>query len=162
MPRLDSIKIKNNTTYQTLLDIIYPVGSVFFSWNNTNPASIFGGTWVKYGGGVIASEGSLGTTGASYVSKGSSGGSYYITKDIMPRHYHNSSSFGEDYVNFVSNKSFGYTRANAATTGNQIVATLDPTLSDLVVHNNEATMATGGGKAFTPYHHSFAVWKRTQ
>ncbi len=44
MPKLDSIKIKDNNTYKTLLDIVYPIGSVYFSADGSNPASLFGGT----------------------------------------------------------------------------------------------------------------------
>lgn len=38
------IKIKDSTTYRNLLDIFYPIGSVYISTVNTNPASFLGGT----------------------------------------------------------------------------------------------------------------------
>ena len=34
-----------------LLDRIYPVGSLYFSTNSTSPATIYGGTWERYGKG---------------------------------------------------------------------------------------------------------------
>lgn len=36
----------------TLLDV-YPVGSIYFSTNNTNPGGLFGGTWVAWGSGRV-------------------------------------------------------------------------------------------------------------
>lgn len=56
-----NILIKNSSTdYDTawasgqwtelkplLLDLIYPVGSLYWSSNSTNPATLFGGTWTQ-------------------------------------------------------------------------------------------------------------------
>lgn len=33
------------TTYNTLLDLMHPVGSIFTTTTNTNPAALFGGEW---------------------------------------------------------------------------------------------------------------------
>lgn len=30
---------------EKMLDLVYPIGSVYISFNNTNPASLFGGNW---------------------------------------------------------------------------------------------------------------------
>lgn len=30
-----------------LIDILYPIGSIYFSVNPTDPASIFGGSWER-------------------------------------------------------------------------------------------------------------------
>jgi len=37
--------IANAVEKSDLLNLIYPVGSIYISVNNTNPASLFGGTW---------------------------------------------------------------------------------------------------------------------
>lgn len=34
-----------------ICNLIYPVGSLYFSINNTNPSTLFGGTWVNFGEG---------------------------------------------------------------------------------------------------------------
>ena len=34
-----------------LIDMIYPVNSIYLSIDNTNPGDIFGGTWVSFGEG---------------------------------------------------------------------------------------------------------------
>ena len=35
------------SNYVNLLDIVYPVGSIYISVNNISPADSVGGTWVK-------------------------------------------------------------------------------------------------------------------
>lgn len=55
---LAKISIKDNSTWNTYLNLIYPVGSVYFSYTSTSPADRFGGTWSSisnkfiYTGGV--------------------------------------------------------------------------------------------------------------
>ena len=45
MTTLADISIKNNSSWITYLNLIYPVGSVYFSYTSTSPATRFGGTW---------------------------------------------------------------------------------------------------------------------
>ena len=39
--------------YVNLLEIVYPIGSLYFSVVNTSPASIVGGTWQRISGACI-------------------------------------------------------------------------------------------------------------
>jgi microcystin-dependent protein len=36
-----------------LMDMIYPVGSIYMSVSNTNPGTLFGGTWAAWGAGKV-------------------------------------------------------------------------------------------------------------
>lgn len=45
---LDSTSIVHNK--RKLSDIFYPIGSVYISVNDVNPATLYGGTWQKVSG----------------------------------------------------------------------------------------------------------------
>jgi len=51
------LSAKQGKVLKTLIDTIaltiYPVGSIYMSTVNTNPASLFGGTWVAWGNGRV-------------------------------------------------------------------------------------------------------------
>lgn len=73
----------------SLLDIIYPVGSLYFSTSSTSPAILVGGSWTQIKGATIAAIGSNGVTLKSY------SGNLKITLDQLPNHEH-SVLFGSD------------------------------------------------------------------
>ena len=80
---------------KTLVDLIYPVGSIYMSVNSTNPGTLFGGTWEQIQGRFL-----LGMS-SSYPA-GSQGGEaeHTLTVSEMPSHNHpisgngNASSLG--------------------------------------------------------------------
>ena len=66
-------------TKSQLIDLFYPVGSIYTSMNNTNPNTIFGGTWEQ-----ITDKFMYCTSGASKQK----GGSKKITANQLPAHSH--------------------------------------------------------------------------
>ena len=70
-------------TWINLLDVIYPVGSCYFSISSISPASIIGGTWSAIGGRFL-----LGAN--STYSAGSQDGETTVTLTVsqMPSHIH--------------------------------------------------------------------------
>ena len=79
-------------TKADLLDMIYPVGSIYMSVNSSNPGSLFGGTWEKMPAGrVLIPEGES-DWGTTYTA-GSQGGeaTHTLTVDEMPSHKHSTS-----------------------------------------------------------------------
>lgn len=39
--------------YASILDAVYPIGSIYMSASSTNPGSLFGGTWEAWGAGRV-------------------------------------------------------------------------------------------------------------
>ena len=77
---INSLKlIKDNE----LLDLIYPVGSIYMSVKNSNPQTLFGGEWEQLKDRFL-----LGT-GDTY-SNGATGGAatHKLTINEMPKHTH--------------------------------------------------------------------------
>ena len=66
-----------------LLNLVYPVGSIYMSVNNTSPATLFGGTWEAISGRFLLASG-------SGYANGSTGGeaSHKLTVAEMPSHSH--------------------------------------------------------------------------
>lgn len=121
-----------------IFNMVYPVGAIYISVSETNPSTLFGGTWERIQDRFLLAAGS------SYAA-GSTGGeaNHTLTVDEMPRHSHlftmltSSTALG----------SFGYP-ASANATGEGI---------DKATHN------TGGSQPHNnmPPYLAVYVWKRT-
>ena len=85
-------KFKSKGKTRQLVDLIYPVGTIYESTSSANPGTLFGGTWETFAPGRVligAGQGNDGTTSMSFTA-GSSGGKYKIQLDVeqLPAHYH--------------------------------------------------------------------------
>ena len=67
-----------------VLNLVYPVGSIYMSVNSTSPATLFGGTWVQIKDTFLLSAGDTYTAG-------NTGGeaTHTLTTTEMPSHSHN-------------------------------------------------------------------------
>ena len=165
---------------KTLVDLIYPVGSIYLSTTAVNPATLFGGTWAQIKDTFLLSAGSkysLGNTGGA--------AEVTLTANQMPKHTHRvtgdtdttplqhthnldtaskvDSSFGngpviEDWGGY--NTSYG---SRNVTTG--IVAG-STSFYDALNHSHEfdvTSNSAGGGAAHNnmPPYLVVSVWKRT-
>lgn len=151
-----SIKLRDNVYLDTkgivhnrkvLADIIYPVGSIYISVNNTNPSTYYGGTWEQIKDRFLLACGNT-------YSNGATGGS--------DKHSHNLSNNG--WANIVMHGS-GYIcyneRATPAWTQNfSILGTYENS-----GHGGESYGATLGGRTeettILPPYLAVYVWKRT-
>lgn len=76
-------------TVSSVLLQVYPIGAIYMSVNNTNPGTLFGGTWVAWGAGrVPVGIGNNGET--NYTTVESTGGS----ENSVAIHSHSASSSG--------------------------------------------------------------------
>ena len=56
-------EIDSYVTKQELVDLIYPIGSIYISVNSVSPATLFGGTWEQIQDRFLLSAGSTYTAG---------------------------------------------------------------------------------------------------
>ena len=124
----------------------YPVGSIYMSINNTNPSTLFGGTWEQIKDTFLLSAGDTYTAGAT-------GGEaeHTLTTNEMPSHSHN-------FVNGGSALCLGVTSGTEITGGFASGAywnNVNKRRSDIA--------STGGGQPHNnmPPYLTVYMWKRT-
>lgn len=72
--------VEQRTRYATIIDLIYPIGSIYLSVNAANPEMLFGGKWERISDAFLY--------GAGTYAVGSTGGeaNHTLTVDEMPSH----------------------------------------------------------------------------
>ena len=70
-------------------DKTYPVGSIYISTSGTNPSTIYGGTWERYGQGKTLVGLNESETEFSTINKTGGEKTHTLTIDEMPSHNHN-------------------------------------------------------------------------
>lgn len=120
---------------QSLLDFIYPVGSIYLSYSHVDPGTLFGGTWVRMVNTFLwgcDADGDIGVTGGEKT--------HTLTVNELPAHNHGSVYSG--------NASGTKTHAWLASGGSAMAY---------------GTVSTGGGQAHNnmPPYTQVAIWRRT-
>lgn len=93
-PKVAVLDNSGQVYYRTPADLIYPVGSVYIAFNDTNPSALFGGTWERIKNTFLWAVGSDGQ------DLGLRGGedSHTLTVSEMPSHKGHLSAGIVDYV----------------------------------------------------------------
>ena len=149
------------SNFVNLLDIIYPVGSIYITTNATSPADSIGGTWEQIENCLLAASGD------TYNLAGRFSGSDTISRLAIPDHQHPIRGWNSANAQYAA---IGFWHTNA-TTGN---------LWDLLSFGGRDGGDSGwnlwtqgtwriddNGKLVTdqqqhiPYHYSVNVYKRT-
>lgn len=171
---------------KSLIDLIYPVGSIYMSVNSANPGTFLNGTtWVQWGMGrtilgVGSNEANTDTTYGS-VTKGSfnhkaaevKGGEYShtLTEAQMPSHTHTFTGTADSHSHGVKNRKTNWGDSggsknviiDASTTDSySALETVKSTASTSITPAG-TNASTGGGKAHNniqPYITCY-MWKRT-
>lgn len=139
---------------QEILNIIYPVGSIYLSWNATNPSTLFGGTWERVNGGFL--YGSTVSTGSTGNGTGTNTASTALTIDQMPSHKHPFRAVKERQDQITGGEHASDLPVASRTNGDNIG------WSNFA--NDTAVGSSGGGKGHThkiPYI-SVIIWRRTK
>lgn len=90
---LANISIKDSSSWNTYLNLIYPVGSYYLSNTSTSPGSRFGGTWTQ-----IKDQRFL--CGYSSITSGGAN-SVTLTTNQMPSHTHKYGNYYSIVYNFT-------------------------------------------------------------
>lgn len=102
-----------------LVDLVYPIGSVYISLADTNPANFIGGTWERIKDRFVLAAGDT-------YAAGDTGGeaSHTLTTSEMPSHNHAGDSTGVARFTIASSSSYwawfnagGYQQMNTTYTG---------------------------------------------
>ncbi len=143
-----------------LLDLIYPVGSIYMSVSDCDPALLFGGTWERLKDRFLLAAGDA-------YAAGTEGGAAEVTltEEQMPEHNHEVqlTVYGYDGWNSWTTKRYGvmFNSNNA----NNAVYYHDPgeTLKVADVSGNANTVIAGGNAAHNnmPPYMAVYIYKRT-
>lgn len=123
-------------SYINLLDIIYPVGSFYFSTEYDSPSGIIGGIWEQINAAVIRSKSIDGNSSNGYIGQDTC----TLTVTQIPSHRH---GIMQRLVNTSPQSNIGFY-------GNAGVTTTD------------VSAFTGGGEAHSIVQRSFNcyIWRR--
>lgn len=127
-----------------MVDLIYPVGSIYMSANDTSPSILFGGEWERIKDRFLLS------CGDTYAA-GSIGGSatHTLTVDEMPSHSHSSR------ISTENDKYFGVLENQGGWQGEVLVGWGNATKANVMGY-------TGGGQPHNnmPPYLAVYMWKR--
>ena len=154
-----------------LLELIYPIGSIYMSVNSTSPATLFGGTWARIkdtfllaSGDTYSSDGNVATA-----QHGSATVTLTANQSGVPAHQH-----GMAHTHNHNHTAIGYVNTGGAGTARRIPIGYDNTSaagtlatgsdstasSKSNTDNNTAQDASEAHSNMPPYMAVY-VWKRT-
>ena len=81
----------------SLADLIYPVGSIYMSINNTDPSELFGGAWEPWGQGRVPVGVDSSQTEFDSVEKTGGEKKHTLLNNEMPKHDHGSPDSSRPY-----------------------------------------------------------------
>lgn len=73
---------------RNILDFVHPVGSIYMTMDSQNPATLFGGIWVRWGEGRVPVGVSENDSDFGTVEKAGGEKEHKLTKNEMPNHRH--------------------------------------------------------------------------
>lgn len=120
------------SNFVNLLDIIYPINSMYITTSTVSPATSIGGTWIQIKDGACL---------AAYTSISGYTGSKHITVDQMPAHKHSATN-KRSGSNFNNNWPYQWGGGGLDYTG-------------------DFTSTEGRGLDYYPYSYACRVWVRT-
>lgn len=143
-------KSETNALVNGMINVIYPVGSIYMSVNSTSPATLFGGTWEQLSNRFIVGVGSnysAGTTGGSSTHYHTTG-DHTLTVNEIPNHDHS--------VWLRTDSGIATTVSYVAENGQAMISRVNSTGGDQP-HNHGNTSSESN----LPPYLAVYMWKRT-
>lgn len=130
------------TATEDLVDVVYPVGSIYMSVNSTSPATLFGGTWVQIKDTFLLACGDTYSSDGNVATAQHGSATHTLTINEIPSHNHKTGS----RQTYGSGNAWGL--VNYGSSGSA---------------QDKNTSSTGGGQAHNnmPPYMAVYVWKRT-
>lgn len=164
----------NNAFMQQIINMVYPIGTYYWSSNSTSPQELFGGTWTPVTDKFVLAAGSTytagNTGGAATISYTPAGtvGNHTLTESEMPKHYHYAREGERSFVTTdQSNTPSRRTQASGSGATNTLysnVALQRFSNTDWAggsgAHNHEWTGTAATLNNMPPYEVAYC-WKRT-
>lgn len=145
---------EEKTKLSNILNLVYPIGSIYISINSTNPSTFLGGEWEQIKDVFLLA------CGDKYLG-GTKGGeaTHVLSIDEMPEHNHTQTPHQHNSLRYTAKKV-------AAGNGYMAVFTAESANGEYQGYTNKVTAtnnATGGGLAHNnmPPYLAVYVWKRT-
>lgn len=114
---VNNTEVKPSFDKTEILNMVYPVGSVYMSTSSANPSTFIGGTWQRYAQGRTIVGVSENEAEFSYVGKTGGEKNHQLTKPEMPRHDHNVSNDNNALL-LVASSTKAYATAGAGSGSN--------------------------------------------
>lgn len=86
-----------------LLNTMYPVNSIYISLNSISPASLYGGTWERFGNGKTLVGVDESDTDFSSANKTGGEKAHTIIANELPEHYHPFPAYSSGDTNYEPN-----------------------------------------------------------
>lgn len=142
--------------FVSIIDIVYPVGSVYMSATSTSPATLFGGTWVQIKDTLI------GASGDTYGQVGNTGGDAKIRNYNLPEHTHHCVSATSDNGVNSTNNYAGFWDTDASGGSQWKLLSYSNSGANSWLYAGSLTGFSGTkNQDYIPSHYNLAVWQRT-
>ena len=130
-----------------IVDLVYPVGSIYMSVSSSNPSTLFGGVWAAWGSGRVPVGVDINDTPFDAVEKTGGEKTHTLTTTEMPAHTHN-------YANYIEPTLEAIEQGRESVWSANLLSIASP---------DYVSTSTGGGGAHNnlqPYITCY-MWKRT-
>lgn len=142
-----------------VLDLVYPVGSIYMSVNSTSPATLFGGTWEQIKDTFLLSAGDTYTSGDT-------GGeaTHTLTNNELPNITGTVVGSANIVKNVADAQLFSANGVFSTKANNFVTTVVTGVTNPTSTYVNELNLNIGGGQAHNnmPPYLVVYVWKRTQ